>query len=504
MPSRLEFEVRFRGRTQRAPARDRDAPLRILVCGDFSGRSTRDLIDSGDALATRRLLSLDLDNFDQVMRRLGARVPIQLDDSSTPLGELAIESLDDFHPDALCRKIASFELLCGLRRRLLDPRTAADTIQALSRDGGVSDASEPAATTGGAAEEQSAMLTRLLGAPPSSTAATQPSATGMASVDAILQRAVAGHVTPATDPRQSQFVASVDHALDESMSRLLHSLPFQQLEATWRSLHWLVTTVGPDEDLKIAALDVTKQELATDLLSADTLQDSVIHRRIADGTAWSLIVGDYAFGPNDEDASLLTALAVLSEAAGGPFLAAADNALLGCRVPQDCSTPASWRTDKPEASASFRALRTSPAASYVGLTWPRWLLRSPYGAKRDPVESFAFEEVKGPPVHSSLLWGNASFGAAAMIAAAFRENADAMPLEEVFEIGDLPLYVFEEDGESKMQPCAECWLTEQGWQAALARGVIPIVSVRGRNAVRLVRVQSIAEPSAPFAGLGDR
>ncbi len=504
MSSRLEFEVRFRGRAQRAPARDQDAPFRILICGDFSGRAARGLVDTGDALATRRLLSLDVDNFDQAMGRLGTRVPIQLDDSSNPVGELAIESLDDFHPDALCRKIASFELLCGLRRRLLDPRTAADTIQALSRDTGVSDASETAATTAGAAEDQSAMLTRLLGARASSTATTQLSASGIAAVDQILQRAVAGHVTPAIDQRQSQFVASVDHALGESMSRLLHSPLFQRLEAAWRSLHWLVTNLGPDEDLKIVALDVTKQELATDLLNADTLQDTAIHRRITDGTAWSLIVGDYALGPNDEDASLLTALAVLSEAAGGLFLAAADDALLGCQVPQDCSTPATWRTGNSEAAASFRALRMSPSASYLGLTWPRWLLRAPYGAKRDPVESFTFEEVKGPPVHSSLLWGNASFGAAATIAAALRENADAMPLEDVLEIGDLPLYVFEDDGESKMQPCAECWLTEQGWQAALARGVIPIVSVRGRNAVRLVRVQSIADPSRPLAGLGDR
>jgi type VI secretion system protein ImpC len=501
MPSRMEFEVRFRGRTQRAPARDAGTPFRILICGDFSGRSASGSVDTGDSLAVRRLVSLDVDNFDEAMRRFGARLPIQLDDSSVPMGELAIESLDDFHPDTLCRRIGSFELLGGLRRRLLDPRTAADTIQALSRNAGVSDTSEAAAKTAGAAEDPAAMLTRLLGAPASPTATTQPSGSGMKAVDAILQRAVAGHVTPAIDPRQSDFVASLDHALGESMRRLLHSPSFQRLEATWRSLHWLVTNVGPDEDLKIVALDVTKPELAADLLRAETLDESAIHRRLADGIAWSLIVGDYAFGPNDEDVSLLTAMAVLSEAAGGPFLAGADDALLGCRVPEDCSWPAGWRTTNSEAAAS---LRTSPAASYLGLTWPRWLLRSPYGAKRDPVESFAFEEVKGAPVHSSLLWGNTAFAAAAMIAAAFREDADAMPLEEVFEIGDLPLYVFDDGGESKMQPCAECWLTEASWHAVLARGIMPIVSVRGRNAVRLVRVQSIADPPGPLAGLGER
>jgi type VI secretion system protein ImpC len=500
MSSRMEFEVRFRGRTQRAPARDPDSPFRILICGDFSGRSGS---GPADALATRRLVPVDVDNLDRALRRFGARIPFQLG-GSAPMGELAIESLDDFHPDTLCRKIASFELLCGLRRRLLDPRTAADTIQALSRDAGVSDMSEEAAQPGSAVEDHDAMFTRLLGTPASSPGSRQPSASGMATLDAILQRAVAGHVTPAVDSRQSGFVAAVDHTLGESMRRLLHSPRFQRLEASWRSLHWLVTNVGPDEDLKIVALDLTKDELVSDLLNASTLDDSAIYRRIADGTAWSLIVGDYAFGPQDEDVSLLTALGVLSEAAGGPFVAAADDALLGCRVPEDCSRPAGWRPTGSEAAASFGALRTSSAASYLGLTWPRWLLRSPYGAKRDPVESFAFEEIEGPPAHSSLLWGNGAFAAAAMIAAAFREDADALPLAEVFEIGDLPLYVFDEGGEAKMQPCAECWLTEEGWYAVLGRGVMPIVSVRGRNAVRLVSVQSIADPAGPLAGLGER
>jgi type VI secretion system protein ImpC len=276
----------------------------------------------------------------------------------------------------------------------------------------------------------------------------------------------------------------------------------EELEAAWRSLHWLVTTVGPDEDLQIVALDVTKQELATDLLSANSLDDSAIYRRIADGAPWSLIVGDYVFAPNGEDASLLAACGALAASAGGPFLAAADNALLGCRIPHDCSAPKAWHPAESESMAPFQALRRSSPAAFIALTWPRWLLRAPYGAKRDPVESFAFEEIDGPPDHHSLLWGTAAFAAAAAIATIIREETAAVPLAATpFEIGDLPLYAYDERGESQMQPCAECWLTEEGFSAALARGVIPIVSIRGRNAVRLLRLQSIADPAAPLSGL---
>jgi predicted component of type VI protein secretion system len=454
----------------------RDMAFRILVCGDFSGRAAKAL----------EVMRLDVDNVDRSMRRLQARIsPMPLGGESGG-GELAIASLDDFHPDALCRRISSLQVLCELRRRLLDPRTASETVHALAREPSGTAASTPAA----AAENQDATLARLLGAPARPDAATQ--ATAVPSLDAILQHAVAGHITPAVDPRQSDFIASVDRALAESMRRLLHAPSFQRLESAWRSLHWLVTTVGPDEELEILACDVAKHALAADL-SAAAIENSETYRLLADAFPCSLIVGDYAFGPGAEDVSLLTTLAALGQALGAPFLGAADDALLGCRGPEDGAHPSAWHPLDSASFDAFRALRRSPAASFVGLTWPRWLLRSPYGAKRDPVEAFAFEELDGRPAHSSLLWGNGAFAAAAIVAEAFRENGDASVLDGPFDIGERPLYVFQENGESTMQPCVESWIGERAVEAALARGVMPMASLRGRNTVRLPRLQSIAE-----------
>jgi type VI secretion system protein ImpC len=441
--------------------------FRILVCGDFSG----------GALKTHPLLKLDVDNFDQSMRRLQARVPLVPATAESAGGELIVESLDDFHPDTLCRKVPSLQVLCELRRRLLDPRTASQTIHALTRD------ASPAAattTTSAAAENDAAMLTRLLGSPEGRGAAAE--ATAMPALEAILQRAVAGHIAPATDPRQSTLVASVDHALAESMRRVLHSSPFQRLESAWRSIHWLVTNVGPDEELQIAAYDISKQALATDLSSPAAVGDSEIYRRIGEKFPCSLIVGDYAFGPNAEDMSLLTTLAALAQSLGAPFVGAADNALLNS-----------------ESFDAFRALRRSAAASFVGLTWPRWMLRAPYGRKRDPVESFAFEELEGRPEPASLLWGNAAFATAAIVAEAFRDDGLADVPDQPFDIGDRPLYVFEEDGDSEMQPVGEWWISESAVEAALSQGVMPIVSLQGRNTVRLPRLQSIAESADPLS-----
>ena len=64
---------------QVGPGRDRDpsrsnsaSPMRILLVGDFSGRTSRGVQGHGD-LATRKPLAVDIDNFDRVMQRLVAK-----------------------------------------------------------------------------------------------------------------------------------------------------------------------------------------------------------------------------------------------------------------------------------------------------------------------------------------------------------------------------------------------------------------------------------------------
>jgi predicted component of type VI protein secretion system len=252
----------------------------------------------------------------------------------------------------------------------------------------------------------------------------------------------------------------------------------------------------------MAVLDVSKAELAADVLAAPSLEQSAIYRRLASSPPLSLIVGDFAFGSGEEDAALLTALGALGEAVGGPFIGGAADALVGCRVPDGCSNAASWEPVDSTPTAAFRQVRRSAAASYVGLAWPRWLVRIPYGARREPVESFAFEEVEGTPEHTSFLWGNSAYLAAAVIASAVREDPYDVPAGP-FEVGDLALYAYDDDGESRMQPCGECWLSEPGIEAALARGIMPVASVRGHNVVRLVRLQSISDPAKPLARLGE-
>jgi type VI secretion system protein ImpC len=70
----------------------------------------------------------------------------------------------------------------------------------------------------------------------------------------------------------------------------------------------------------------------------------------------------------------------------------------------------------------------------------------------------------------------------------------------VREIDGLPLHVYKQDGEAKVKPCAEVLMTEQGAEALLENGIMPLASLRERDTIRLIRFQSIADPPAPLAG----
>jgi type VI secretion system protein ImpC len=72
------------------------------------------------------------------------------------------------------------------------------------------------------------------------------------------------------------------------------------------------------------------------------------------------------------------------------------------------------------------------------------------------------------------------------------------------EIDRLPLHAYEQNGESELQPCAEALLTDEAVERILEKGLMPLVSSKGRDLVRLARFQSIAQPPHALAGPWDK
>jgi type VI secretion system protein ImpC len=418
--------------------------MHILLMANFSGGSP-----AGD-LARRPLRRVDLDSFEAALGALAPRLDLD--------GEaLSFERLEDFHPDGLFARLPRFSDLRELRRRLLDPATFAATADALEQN-------EPRA-----GEDDGRTLERLLGA----RQQERPAVSG------FIEQIVAPHIVPDISARQSRLVAAVDGAAGQHMRAVLHHPPFQRLEAAWRAVHRLVTTLEVEE-LALFLLDVARAELSGDSL----------RRRLADGAPdgrpWSLLALDETFGPGDLD--LLAELGGTASAAGASLVAAAHPRLLGCVSFAETPDPGDWRVP-PEEAARWQAVRAGEAARWLGLAAPRWLLRLPYGAKTDPIEAFPFDELD-QRAHERYLWGNPAFACAQLFA-----TGDA-------EIEDLPCHIYREGGEAHLQACAEVFLGQRAVDATLARGIMPLESARDRGVVRMVRLQSIADPPGALSPRG--
>jgi len=182
------------------------------------------------------------------------------------------------------------------------------------------------------------------------------------------------------------------------------------------------------------------------------------------------------------------------------MLAGADPRLLGCPSADRLGEPGTWTPPDPQAQARWQALRASPQAASIGLAIPRVLMRRPYGARSDPIEAFAFEEVTDPHDPDAWLWGCPAMLLAMLAGIAFRDQGWDMDLDASLDAADLPAFAYLDDGESRLRPCAQALLSEPVAERILSAAIMPMLARRDRNALRLMRWQSIADPPTRLAG----
>ncbi len=482
MPDRFSFgnpELSVSG-TRPATQRSDESPFRILLAGDFSGRESRGVTTS---VRGRKPRPVDLDTFDATLARIAPRLDLEL-----PRGEkiaLLFNKLEDFHPDRIWEQNEFFAPHREMRAELANPATFATMLATVVPQG----SAEPVAQT--SAADLWSQLTGL-----SAATASSPSHSPAAAAAAMIKQAVASHVMSGPDPRQAETIAAFDNAVSGQMRALLHHPHFQALEAAWHGVDFLLRNLDTDESLEVYLLDVSRAELAADLRAADDLAASAIYEIIAEqpvgARPWTVVAGLFSFEPNDDDADLLARLARIAATAGLPFIAGAGPQFLEA---------AQARISESEPNAAWQSLRNSPEANHAGLVAPHFLLRLPYGRGMDEIDHFALEEMPPAVEQDALLWGNPALIATLLLANAWRDEGWGFSPPGNAAVTGLPVHVFTESGEKKLTPCGEILLTDRVAENLLALGVMPLASVRDRDAVRLLRFQSIAQPAAGLGGL---
>jgi type VI secretion system protein ImpC len=504
MPPRFNFgEVNLAVDGDTSHARpDQDAPFRILLLGDFSGNGTR---GRAKPLSARKPVLVDRDNFDTVLA--GFHPELKLGLGKDAVAAVPFSNLDDFHPDRLLVRVEMFRKLREMRARLENPDTFAVAAEEFGLARGTS--RERKVDQRPAPKAAPPAMGNLLDDMIEQTAArSEKRPPREDDLQKFVRKVTEPHLVAGADPRQAEILALIDRALGAQMRALLHVPEFQALEAAWRAAFLLVRRVETDELLKVYIVDVSRDELLADLNSSPDLRASSTYRLlVADaigtsgGEPWAAIVGNYVFGASREEAVLLGRSAKIAHAAGGPFLAAASPLLLGCESFSATPNAHDWaRVAESEDTSAWTALRGLPEAKAVGLAVPRFLLRLPYGKETDPIESFVFEEMPEEPQHDDYLWGNPAFLCALLLAQSFSESGWELRPGQHSALDRLPVHVYRQDGDSEVKPCAEALMTTDTADRIMESGFMPLASMKGRDEVRLVRFQSIAQPLKALAG----
>ena len=125
----IEYDVELYGAEKKI-----QLPFVMGVMADLSGKSNEPAV----AVADRKFMDIDVDNFDARMKAMKPRVAFQVPNKLTGEGNIAVdltfESMDDFSPAAVAAKVDGLKQLLEARQQLanlvtyMDGKTGAEEL----------------------------------------------------------------------------------------------------------------------------------------------------------------------------------------------------------------------------------------------------------------------------------------------------------------------------------------------------------------------------------------
>lgn len=405
------------------PARRLEEPetRNIVIVGDFSNEPGGNMVN------------LDPLQIDRHLSRLQPVATVRIGAQDI---ELTFTQMDDFHPDELLKRL---------------PEPDDSVVKAAAAPPPAPAAAKDAGEAGEAGDD---MFERLLGQPKSSADATSPAV--RSTVDRLLAGALAGEDAP---PQESATTHEGKLAWSTAvLRRVLASPSFRHLESNWRSLAWLGEQLDYDEGTGLWVVDANVSDIGA---LAGMLPGKVA---AGPGTVHSIVVLR-EFSDTDEDRQELKELSTLAATLNAKCFAAA--ALDAAGLSGDLDSPVGLDASDFAAPPSEHWDEVRLASPSVCLGFPGFLLRQPYGASSDPIDSFEFEELPADAGRNAFAWGNAGLPLLVM-----------HYLGE-FSLGDFPMVVFEQAGGQAIKPPSGVYLTDTAADVIMSHGITPLLSKRG-------------------------
>ena len=307
-------------------------------------------------------------------------------------------------------------------------------------------------------------------------------------LSAFIERAVEPHLVRRDADAEARAEAQ-QHELSSMLRAVLHHPRVQALEAAWRALDLLVRRLDTDGDLRLFLFDRPRDHVAAAIEALARQQDAT------DEDRWALVVVLHAFDEGDVGAESLARVAMAAKALDAPCVAAAPASFSGADALSMLSDDEYTARPAPDI---YSLIRQSADGRYLGLTYPRVLLRVPYG-RENPCDTIEFEEMDDAERHDDYLWGSGAALVALVVGEAFMHSGWAIGGRISPDVGGLPYFTYRRGPETVAKSCAEGIMSERVARLLLARGLMPVAWIRDTDRVRIVDFRSVADPTTPLA-----
>lgn len=299
------------------------------------------------------------------------------------------------------------------------------------------------------------------------------------------------------------LVATLDQLVDAQLNEVLHHPTFQAMEAAWTSVDDLCKNTNFRQNIQISLLDVSKDTLWEDLeLNSADIAGSELFKKLYvaeydqyGGHPFGAIVGQYEFANTPKDLLWLKAIGRVATASHAPFTASVSPKFFGCETMAEVNQlrDIEGMLDTPRYSA-WNALRDTEEAAYVGLTMPRYMVRTPYNDETNPAEGINFTEKVTGADEGQYVWGNASMLFARNLVKSFEGSGWCQYIRGPKGgglVSGLPTHSFNLRGEEELKAPVEISMPDFRELELANAGLIPLIHKKGSADAVFFSVQSI-------------
>ncbi len=301
------------------------------------------------------------------------------------------------------------------------------------------------------------------------------------------------------------LVADIDAKISAQMDAILHNEEVQKLESAWRGLKFLVDRTDFRKNVKMELLNVSKETLRESFEDAPELIQSALYRHVYTNAydqpgadPYSAVVSNYEFDASPQDVALLSDISKVAASAHAPFIGSVGPKFFGKESMEE------WKKI-PDLSAymeltdftKWNALRDSEDSRYLGLTFPRFLTRLPYGQDTVPAKTFNYSENVVGDDHDKYLWGNASFSFASNMVQAFQRDGWSVQIrgpQSGGKVDDLPVHLYDVGKGKQAKIPTEVPISETLEFEASNLGFMPLSHYQGRDFACFFSANSTQRP----------